>query len=122
MRKLAQVIRKSEADLMERIGSASIPTSISVDVKDLARMWAALDSAAQYLQRRDWANATLHLESVRRSPLTVRLVYARERLEKVLVDAIPLPEGRPAATPTQPEKVPIKVLEKSYDKKESEHP
>jgi len=111
-------ITKSEVDLIVRkIGS----TSISVGVEDLLRLWEALDPAARYLSKRDHMNATLHLESVRRSPLTTRLVNARDRLEKILADSIPLRTGHPAPTPTppQPEKSPeIKVHEKSSETQE----
>ena len=101
MRTLANVIRVGrpvrtlEADLIARIGSASI----SVDVKDLLRIWGALDSAALHLLNRDLSNAALHLESIRRSPLTNRLIDARERLENILADSIP----KEIPIPTQPE-------------------
>ena len=60
-------ITKSEVDLVVRkIGSTSIP----VGVEDLLGLLDSLDSAARYLLNRDSMNAALHLESVRRSPLT----------------------------------------------------
>ena|SRR2546425_6490760 len=99
---MVRPIRKSEADLIARIGSSSI----SVGVEDLLGLWKALDSAALYFLNRDSANASLHLESVRRSPLTIQLVNERDQLEKILVDSIPKdppqPEGSSEKTQEKP--------------------
>ena len=114
---MPQVVRKTVADVIARIGSMSI----GVGVQDLLELWEALDSAAVYFLNRDRMNATLHLESVRRSPLTTRLVTERDRLEKIVADSIPLRTGHPATTPTpiQPEKPPEKIEKSSETQQEN---
>ena len=79
--------------------------TIQIPGEDVLTIRRVLDSAIIHHLHRDHANAALHLESVRRSPLTNQLISARDRLEKILADSIPKdpvpqPEGS-SETPKQ---------------------
>src|SRR5438034_4984692 len=64
-------------------------STIQIPGEDVLALRRALDLAARHHLFRDHANAALHLESVRRSPLTDQLISARDRLDKILTDSIP---------------------------------